>query len=389
MSAPSRVVVARSYEELEPLRDAWERLQGRHFATDPDVFPSILRWQEAVRPHAIALERDGEVHTLVLARVEDIRLTTKVGYAAVYKPKVRALTIVYRGVLGELSDEDADLVLGELRRELATGNADLLRLRAVEVGTPLHRAASSATPRALRERSTARQAHWELAVPDSYAEFLSSLSRSTRESAKRYPKKLEKEFGDRLSLEVFRDVADSERVFTDLRRVAEKTYQQGLGVSFAQTELQHRLTTLTMELGWFRAYVLYLDDEPIAFWQGQAYNGVFSTGVPGFDPAYADHRVGNYVLFKLIADLCADPSIETLDYGFGDAEYKRRFGSRSWDEQDVHLFAPSAKGYRTNATRSTLLATVAAGTRVLGSNDRIDRIKKAWRDRLSRGAAEK
>ena len=227
---------------------------------------------------------------------------------------------------------------------------------------------ASAAPRA--------PAHWELAVPDSYDAFLSSLSKSTRESAKRYPKKLEKEFGDRLSLEVFRDVADSERVFTDLRRVAEKTYQQGLGVSFAQTELQHRLTTLTMERGWFRAYVLYLDDEPIAFWQGQAYNGVFSTGVPGFDPAYADHRVGNYVLFKLIADLCADESIETLDYGFGDAEYKRRFGSRSWDEQDVHLFAPSAKGYRTNAIRSALLAAVAGGTRVLGRNDRLDKAQE-------------
>ena len=241
MSTASRVVVARSFEELEPLRGAWERLQGRHFATDPDVFPSILAWQDAVRPHAIALERDGEVHTLVLARVEDIRLTTKVGYAAVYKPKVRALTLVYRGVLGELSDEDAELVLGELRRELATGNADLLRLRALEVGTPLHRAASSATPRALRERSSAAPAHWELAVPDSYDAFLSSLSKSTRESAKRYPKKLEKEFGDRLALEVFRDVADSERVFTDLRRVAEKTYQHGLGVSFARPSCSTRL----------------------------------------------------------------------------------------------------------------------------------------------------
>ena len=241
---------------------------------------------------------------------------------------------------------------------------------------------------ALRERSSAAPAHWELAVPDSYDAFLSSLSKSTRESAKRYPKKLEKEFGDRLSLEVFRDVADSERVFTDLRRVAEKTYQQGLGVSFAQTELQRRLTTLTMERGWFRAYVLYLDDEPIAFWQGQAYNGVFSTGVPGFDPAYADHRVGNYVLFKLIADLCADESIETLDYGFGDAEYKRRFGSRSWDEQDVHLFAPTAKGYRTNAIRSALLATVAGSRRACsGAATGSTGSRKRWRDRLSRGGA--
>ena len=108
-------------------------------------------------------------------------------------------------------------------------------------------------------------------MPDSYDAFLKSLSRSTRESAKRYPRKLEKQFGDRLTLQVFRDVKDGDRVFTDLRRVAEKTYQQGLGVSFAQTELQRRLATLLMERGWFRAYVLYLDGEPIAFWQGHAY----------------------------------------------------------------------------------------------------------------------
>lgn len=380
--------VARSLEELEALREPWQQLQGRHFATDPDVFPTIIGWQEhAVRPHAVSLERDGKPRAFVLARVEDIRLTTKIGYAAVYKPKVRALTVVYRGAMGDLDDDDARLVLDELRRELAAGEADVLRLRNLEVGTPLHRAATTAEPRTLRERSTPATAHWELAVPDSYDAFLRSLSRSTRESAKRYPKRLEKQFGDRLTVEVFRDVADAERVFADLRRVAEKTYQQGLGVAFAQTELQRRLTTMLMERGWFRAYVLYLDGEPIAFWQGHDYRGAFSTGVPGFDPAYADLRVGNYVLFKLIADLCADESIDTLDYGFGDAEYKRRFGTRSWDEQDVHLFAPTAKGFRTNAIRSSLLTGVAGSTRLLERNDALGRIKRGWRDRLSRGTS--
>jgi CelD/BcsL family acetyltransferase involved in cellulose biosynthesis len=260
----------------------------------------------------------------------------------------------------------------------------VLRFRNLELGSPLHRAATQAEPRLLRERLGAATAHWQLAVPGSYDEFLRSLSRSTREGAKRYPKRLEKEFADRLSLEVFRDVADSERVFADLRRVAEKTYQQGLGVAFAQTPLQRRITTLQMERGWFRAYVLYLDGEPIAFWQGYAYRGVFSTGVPGFDPKYADLRVGNYVLFKLIADLAADESIDTLDYGFGDAEYKRRFGTRSWEEQDIHVFAPTVKGYLTNAIRSSLLTAVAGGTRLLEHNDVLGRVKRGWRDRLSR-----
>ena len=140
-----------------------------------------------------------------------------------------------------------------------------------------------------------------------------------------------------------------------------------------------------MERGWFRAYVLYLDGEPIAFWHGHAYRGVFSTGVPGFDRAHAELRVGNYVLLKLIADLCADPEVRTLDYGFGDAEYKRRFGTRCRSEQDVHLFAGTFRGFRVNALRSGLTATAAGARKALARGDVLDRLKRGWRDRLARG----
>ena len=229
MSAASRIVVARSFEELEPLRLRLGAAAGPPLRHRPGRVPLDPRWQGAVRPHAIALERDGEVRTLVLARVEDIRLTTKVGYAAVYKPKVRALTVVYRGVLGELTTRTRELVLGELRRELATGDADVLRLRASKSGRRCT-APPECDPARLRERSA--PAHRPLGArrPRLLRRVPRSLSRSTRESAKRYPRKLEKEFGDRLSLEVFRDVADSERVFERSRPRRRKTYQQGLGV---------------------------------------------------------------------------------------------------------------------------------------------------------------
>jgi CelD/BcsL family acetyltransferase involved in cellulose biosynthesis len=378
--------VARSAAELEALRGPWEQLQGGQVTTDPDIFPTLLDADERVlRPHAVLLERDGAPRALVLARVEELRLATRVGYRAVYSPKVRALTVVYGGVLGEVDDADAAILLAELRRELADAGADLLRLRGLETGTPLHTAAASAGPRALRERSARLTAHWELDVPDSYDAFLASLSKSTRDGAKRYAKKLEKEYGDRLALEILRDVADEERVYRDLQRVAAKTYQQQLGVAFGQTEAQRRLTRELMERGWFRAYVLSLDGEPVAFWHGHAYRGTFSTGVPGFDPAHAELRVGNYVLLKLIADLCADPETRTLDYGFGDAEYKRRFGTRCRWEQDVHLFVRSLRGLRVNALRSGILATSAGARAALTRGGALDRLKRGWRERLSGG----
>jgi CelD/BcsL family acetyltransferase involved in cellulose biosynthesis len=380
----TRIRVVRSVEELEQVRAPWERLQSTHYATDPDVFPLILSWRRAVRPHVLELQRDREPRALVLGRIEDIHLRTKLGYRTVYSPQLRSLTIVYRGILGELLEEDAQLILLELRRALADGEADVLRLRNLEVGSPLHRAASAQSPRLLRETSSPPTAHWQLHVPSSYDDFLHSLSRSSRESAKRYSKRLEKQFGDRLSVGVYRDLADADRVFADLRAVAVKTYQQGLGVAFAQSVIDRKIAIMLMENGWFRAHVLYLDGNPIAFWHGHDYHGVFTTGVPGFDPTYTDLRVGNYVLFKLIEALCADETIDTLDYGFGDAEYKRRFGSRSWVEQDIHLFAPTVKGIRTNALRSSTLGLGNLAQRALSQTGALDRLKRNWRDRLSR-----
>lgn len=374
---------ARSWPELDRLRDAWDSLQGTHATTDPDLFRILLDADErALRPHAVLLERDGAPRALVLARLEQLTLAARLGYRTVYRPRLRALTVVYGGVLGDVDANDAALLLGELRREL-TGAADLLRFRGLERGTPLHAAASSSGPRALRERGAAPTGHWELDVPDSYHAFLRSLSKSTRDGVNRYSRKLEREYGVRLELRTYRDASESELVFRDLGAVAAKTYQHGLGVAFAQTEAQRRLTTELMERGWFRAYVLYLDGEPAAFWHGHAYRGVFSTGVPGFDRAHSDLRVGNYVLLKLIAELCADPDVHTLDYGFGDAEYKRRFGTRRRAEQDVHLYASSFRGLRVNAMRSGFLVASALAGRALGG-DRLGRLKRQWRGRLSR-----
>jgi CelD/BcsL family acetyltransferase involved in cellulose biosynthesis len=375
--------VARSLDELEPFREAWARLQGRQFATDPDVFPLILAWQpQTLRPHVVALERGGEITALVLGRIEDIRLRTRVGYRTVYAPRVRSLTVLYGGVLGDLGDGSADVMLTALRRSLACGEVDVLRLRNVDTGSPLRRAVG-ATPNILHEHGAPATVHRELAVPSSYDAFLGSLSPSTLKSATRYLRRLEKRFGDRLSLRIFRGASEGDRVFTDLGIVARKTYQHALGVAFAQRQLERRIVTLLMERGWFRAYVLYLDGEPISFWHGHTYRGAFVTGVPGYDPAYTDLRVGNYVLFRLIEDLCADDAVDTLDFGWSDAEYKRRLATRSRLEQDVHLFAPTAKGCLTNVARSSLLTTVTGVRSLLARAEMIDPIKRRWRGGLT------
>ena len=42
---------------------------------------------------------------------------------------------------------------------------------------------------------------------------------------------------------------------------------------------------------------------------------------------------------RMIEDLSRHPTVFAIDYGFGDAQYKRSFADESRDEADVRIFA--------------------------------------------------
>jgi CelD/BcsL family acetyltransferase involved in cellulose biosynthesis len=129
--------------------------------------------------------------------------------------------------------------------------------------------------------------------------------------------------------------------------------------------------------------VLSLEGEPVAFWPGWVYNRSFYSSTPGYDPALAEYRLGQYVLMRLIRDLCDDPDADLLDFGFGDSEYKRRFSTEEWREADVLVFAPSFKGARVNAGRTAVGLGERALRRAVERAGLEERIKRAWRRRLA------
>src|SRR5262249_1232475 len=120
-----------------------------------------------------------------------------------------------------------------------------------------------------------------------------------------------------------------------------------------------------------------------AFWPGWLYNRSFYIGTPGYEPELADYRLGQYVLMRLISDLCADAEVDVCDFGGGDAEYKRRFASESWEETDVLIFAPTLHGAHLNFMRTAVAASARAlrwGVAKLGVEEKL---KQAWRRRLA------
>jgi Acetyltransferase (GNAT) domain len=376
-------------DAIASVRDGWLALSPRRLDADPDYLAAVSAVRpEVISPYVAMLEQAGSPTAMAVGRLETYALPCKVGYQRIRLPKLRTITIVDGGMLGELAGGHAERLVRELIAVVDSGEVEALAFHRLPVGSPAHAAVLRVGDDVSRRRFRvdAARPRWLLDLPASREDYLRSRSRSTRESLRRYEKKFEKDFAGRIEVRRFETADDLDTMITDMEPVAAKSYQRSLGVGFADNREFRELIELGMRRGWFRAWVLYVDGVSSAFWFGFGYAGVFSIGSPGYDPALGDYRVGNYVHLRMIDDLCHDPTISSVDYGTGDAEYKRRFGSTSSDEQDVLLFG---RGLRPLGARLGL--DVAAGVnraaKAVLRGRQAEAIRRRWRHRSSRHSA--
>ena len=365
------------------MRDAWSVLTPGYVDAEYDVFLTTVRHRpDVLRPYVVVLEHESTPCALAVGRIEKAPFTYRFGYWAVYRPKLRVLRIVHGGIAGAADDDIGLALVRCLERALADGEADVLVIPAVRPESPFYRAVLDTAPSWRRQRLGEPRAHRRLTLPATYEEFLAGRDRKSRYNLKRQATLLQEEFGDRLRVEILRKPTDHARIVQDLDAVAEKTYQRGLGAGFADTVERRELVKIGLDRGWFRAWLLSIDDKPVAFWQGTARGPIFFVNSTGFDPAYGSHGVGSYLQQRMFEDLCADEAIQIVDFGWGDADYKRRFGTESWDEYDVVVFAPSFRGVTVNTIRSAVAGLDWGARRALAATGGTNRLKRFWRSRL-------
>ena len=380
------VTLARSEAEVESMRRAWAEFRWPRVDADLDFFLTVVGVRPEVdRPHVLLLERDDHPLAMVIARLETINLEGRVGYRTVHNPRLRSITVVPGGVAGATTRDISQALLGELLGALRSGVADVAIVPGLRTDSELSRAAAAA-PFLRRGHCLPTTDHWKLDLPASFDEFMGSLSKNARGQVRTRANRLRRELGESLTMRVLSAPDDADRVFADVGGLAATTYQHELGVAFGADEERQRLVRLALERGWFRAYVLYAEERPIAFWQGYVYDRTFFIGSPGYDPAFSEYRPGSSLLVQVIEHLCADEAIDVIDYGSMYADYKRRFGSSSWEEGDVFLYAPTLRGASVNAIRTAVLWTHGMGKRVVAGTGVGRRIKADWRARLTPGA---
>jgi hypothetical protein len=378
--------VARTLEELEQLRPLLEAAGVRGPDADLDYLAAVSSSSpDVLRPHVMAIERPGRRPLVAMARLEEGRLELKAGYRVLARPALRTLVVVYGGIAGADTDEDRRLVLSELQRTLRDGEADALCLAKLAGDDPLLEIARALAPWPCRDHLASEVPRTDVTVPGDLDTFLRERSRNTRDNVRRYGKRLEREHGDALTVHSYREPHELDEALVHMEAVAATTYQRGLGVGFRDEPRQRVPLELAARKGMLRAWVLTIDGTPVAFWHGLAYGGTFYIGSPGYDPTHGKLRVGQYLQMRMMEELCADPAVERLDYGFGDAQYKGSFGDRTWTETDVMIFAARPRPLVINALRTAVGAAASGVKRALGP-ERVAALKRRAREARTRAA---
>ena len=375
-AGPVEVVTARTAAELERLRTRWERVPWEREEAELDYLLARVRLRpEAIAPLGVLVCRDGEPLSGLAGRVEERRLPARLGYLAVVAPRLRLLHVVQGGIVGTAAIEALRPLLGEV---------DAVVFPPLPVDSDLARAAAALASPLRRQPFVAAGARRVLALPASYEEFLASRSRKVRFGLRYDAKKLLAALGPDLRTDVVREPAQLETLVRDLDAVARLAYQRALGGGFTDTLEQRELLRLALERGWARVFLLRHRGRPIAYWLCSVYRGTMLLRQTGFDPGYAHLRVGIFLLTQAIGLAIADPAIEVIDFGQGDAAYKRQLSSESWLEREVVVFAPTWRGLRANAARAPVLGAARLARRALDAASLTDRVRVGWRSRARR-----
>ena len=273
----------------------------------------------------------------------------------------------------------------EVEACLKRAEADVCVFELVPEATPLYSLVSN-SPNWLSRNKPVLQGRKILLIPDSINDIYGMMSSQRRNDFRRKIKKLQSNAFGVLKIVCYRSTDDLEILFRDAEEVAKLTYQRGLGAGFSDSREVRMRLALAARNGWLRAYVLYLDDKPCAFWIGTLYNESFLSEYLGYNPAFRHLSIGTVLTMNVLERFCSrsdGDSVTHLDFGPGDAEYKELLSNAQWQEGNLFVFSPSFKGILLKALRVSTTSVDQIARRLLERTGLLRKVKRAWRDRLT------
>ena len=378
------ITTVKTIEEIENIRSLWEEIQGRQSRLVPnadiDRYLTVLQAQkDEMRPYVMVFTQNGLTVGMVVGRIEMHRLRCRIGYKVVYNPSLRCLTIVYGGILGEQNEAVCTKIVSELQSVLQSGEIDMVHFSQLETDLPIYRLLTSTPNFLCRSHFPIVQSHRSMSIPESMDIFYKSCSKKHRGNLRRYIRRIEKEYPEQVRVVRYSSEQELEDVVNAAARISSKTYQNAMGKGLEDNPKTLSLMETSAKSGWLRTHILFVAEEPCAFQIGLQYGRTYFLEQIGYDPDWKQYNVGTVLFLRVLENLCGNPQIDLIDFGFGDADYKQQYGDKTWPEASVYIVAPRIYPIFVNLAQCIIRATHILLSYLATRTGIYQWVKRTWR----------
>ncbi len=332
---------------LEPLLLAWSAL--REATGLPTRYNSPTRTLRAL--HRFDADRDQCAPYAVLGRLggAQLLLVGELGLRPVLSglgpvsrrgPSWPSLEVPETAALARTGDDRAELaalagaMVGSL---LGPGGVGTLRLLNLEAGSVLVGSLRSPSGVGVRAVSVPKIRWWANLIDPATGERTDKPTKNSR----RQDNKLVRAFDGDVSFDEVTEVGQVDRFVVEASSIVAQTYQAAIGIGVRDDAAYRDLLVEMAEAGALRGFVIRGKGEPVGYVLGDRWGDTFSLWALSFLPRYGHLSPGTVAMRRAMSSL-ADEGVARIDFGWGDAEYKRRFGDRRVDEVDLALFSRRA-----------------------------------------------
>jgi hypothetical protein len=384
------VSIARSVAEVEKIRHIWKQMQGNEpyptINADINRYLSVLKVSgNYVRPYVMVLRQNGQPAAMMIGRIERRQLGLKLGYKTLFRASLNCLTVIHGGFLGQPDNNLCQFMIGELMRVLRRERLNAVYFNRLKTDSDVYQSVRAVPGLFSRPHFPEQEKHWTMTVPKDIESFYKALSKKHRGNIRRSIKKLETEYADNVKLVNYNVKDGLDQAIKAAQQISLTTYQYGLGCGFVDDSRTRSLLTTAAKQGWLRFAALLVEGEPCAFQIGLRYQGTYFLQQIGFEPRWSKFNVGTILFVKVLEHICADPGIEHIDFGFGDADYKRSYGDTVWQEASVFIFAMRPYPMIVNILQATTMALNTGLKYVANKACVVNWAKRRWRNLLQKG----
>jgi hypothetical protein len=382
-----RFSMARSIPQVAALRADWVAFHSRYGIHEPDALldsfiATIVGLGEGVVPYVAVLRDRDQIRGIIAGRTAVRSTACRLGYLKLSTARLRCLDVVHGGILTDRSSEARDAIWRHLQRILRSGEFDQVVVHHLAENSDLFADLCKGT--IVREDLLPHR-RMKL-IPGAFEESIQVYSSKHRRNLRRDDRLLVEHFNNDVEVVLLSRENQLDEVFKVTREIARKTYQQGLGVALEDNSQWRATLTAEAKSGRMRCFVLRCAGKPIAFQLGVRWGAVYRMYFMSYLAEFRKLSPGAVLHVRVMRAMCEEGAA-AVDYGFGDAEFKRSFSTESWNEASFRGYGNTWRGW----TAKVMIGGFARASRIANGALRhiglTEALKKMWRSRLRTAAS--